>query len=266
MKAGQRGNHLETCAAQVRCATCGEPQPKGGMDQHILDNHTKHPCELCSALIPVSRLQEHVKVCHTCAHCNKMISGCDLQHHMENICTALTQKCKYCELMFNNHQYATHVEACGSRTEACEMCSKWVRIKETEQHKLECVPRSASDKAAERLHLVPCDLCSAKVPDSRLQEHIRLCHICEYCNTIIPSYDLKEHMENFCPAAMRKCNYCQQTFSNEEYPSHVQACGLRTDFCECCSKLILIKDMEHHMDKCVERTIKKRRPKKCLCM
>ena len=96
--------------------------------------------------------------------------------------------------MFNNHQYATHVEACGSRTEACEMCSKWVRIKETEQHKLECVPRSASDKAAERLHLVPCDLCSAKVPDSRLQEHIRLCHICEYCNTIIPSYDLKEHM------------------------------------------------------------------------
>ena len=99
--------------------------------------------------------------------------------------------------MFNNHQYASHAEACGSRTEACEACSKRIRIKDTEQHKLECVPRSASDKSAERLHLVPCDLCSAKVPDSRLQEHIRLCHTCEYCNTIIPSYDLKEHIVGY---------------------------------------------------------------------
>ena len=51
--------------------------------------------------------------------------------------------------MFNNQQYTSHVEACGSRTEVCEGCSKRVTIKDMEAHMFECVQRGTLEEAAQ---------------------------------------------------------------------------------------------------------------------
>ena len=80
------------------------------------------------------------------------------------------RKCQYCQLTFNNQQHAQHVEVCGSRTEVCEGCSKRIVLKNMEEHMSECVQRRTSDGVAASSHT------------------------CEHCNTIIPSYDMKEHV------------------------------------------------------------------------
>ncbi|KAL5477830.1 hypothetical protein EMCRGX_G024678 [Ephydatia muelleri] len=120
------------------CGVCREVVPQGKMDDHVLENHRDIPCDMCEASVPFSGLQEHIRKCHICEYCETVVPDYDRREHQENFCSAVTRKCKYCELTLNNQDYISHLEACGSRTEMCEGCMSYVTLKDMEDHTLAC--------------------------------------------------------------------------------------------------------------------------------
>lgn len=42
------------------------------------------------------------------------------------------------------------------------------------------------------------------------------------------------------------CNFCDLDMQFNEYSEHVDACGSRTDHCELCNQVVMLKDMEAH--------------------
>ena len=45
-------------------------------------------------------------------------------------------ECKYCELDVKHKEYGDHVDACGSRTDYCELCGQRVMLKDMDEHKM----------------------------------------------------------------------------------------------------------------------------------
>ena len=133
---------------------------------------------------------------------------------------------------FSNHDvsintFELHEAYCHRNVKLCPRCSATVQAQSLEEHLSGCSNEAATpldadrdceqseepttpttlcgvcrevvpqgkmdDHVLENHRDIPCDMCEASVPFSGLQEHIRKCHICEYCETVVPDYDRREH-------------------------------------------------------------------------
>ncbi len=51
-------------------------------------------------------------------------------------------------------------------------------------------------------------------------------------------------VQDECPKVMVNCKYCELDFLRCDLPSHVDACGSRTETCPFCSIRVILRDME----------------------
>ncbi|XP_006821636.1 TRAF-type zinc finger domain-containing protein 1-like [Saccoglossus kowalevskii] len=95
----------------ILCKSCKEPVPRSEMDNHVEEQHVKVTCK-----------------------CGVAVEKCHIEDHEANSCSKRKQSCEYCELEMDAYDMADHVDFCGSRTEPCPNCQRYIMFKDLKQH------------------------------------------------------------------------------------------------------------------------------------
>ncbi|KAJ7990263.1 hypothetical protein DPEC_G00298510 [Dallia pectoralis] len=98
------------------CPDCKEPVPRELLEQHRQDEHSQ------------------VK----CTKCNKKMERCQLLDHQADECEARPQCCEFCELELPMSDMVEHSAVCGSRTERCSDCGRYVTLRDRQGHAQIC--------------------------------------------------------------------------------------------------------------------------------
>ncbi|XP_064618609.1 TRAF-type zinc finger domain-containing protein 1-like isoform X2 [Lineus longissimus] len=96
----------------VLCKKCHEPYPKSELDDHIEEDHSEVACDKCL----------------------KKFERAKLENHKENDCPKRMMKCVYCEIEKARDELDEHLEFCGTRTEQCYKCQRFIMIKDQQRH------------------------------------------------------------------------------------------------------------------------------------
>ncbi|XP_005987560.1 XIAP-associated factor 1 [Latimeria chalumnae] len=134
-------------------------------------------CELCDESIPRIAAQEHQEMEHSlvrCKLCNKDMEKRKLEVHEIEDCSERPMDCKFCELDMPLSKLQEHVNSCGSRTQRCSSCSKYIMYKDLEQHSKVCSPKSALSKDFSTDIL--CQTCKKSFPEDQLFKHQNDCN------------------------------------------------------------------------------------------
>ncbi|RXM94301.1 XIAP-associated factor 1 [Acipenser ruthenus] len=118
-------------------------------------------CPLCDEPVPKDQLQEHRDTEHCkvrCTQCNKEMEKCKLEIHQSEQCAERLVSCEFCDLELPLSKLQEHGDACGSRTQRCPNCDRYVMHREQERHS-----RSAFK--------FPCWYCMKSFPEEELNKH-----------------------------------------------------------------------------------------------
>jgi hypothetical protein len=93
-------------------------------------------CKMCDEVINIEDEEDHIKEFHTkfkCSHCNKGIEKKCYEIHIKT-CEERLLECIYCLLEISAKELKDHEYACGSKTENCHSCRKYIPIRDLEKH------------------------------------------------------------------------------------------------------------------------------------
>lgn len=119
------------------CENCKKHIPTSTYEMHSLFCLRNNMlCEICGQLIRKSEKQAHHDEFHKEMKCNcgKMVEFYLLAEHKMTECPHRIVKCKYCMLNMKFKDLSQHEQACGTRTEKCEKCNRYIMISELENH------------------------------------------------------------------------------------------------------------------------------------
>uniref|UniRef100_A0A3B5L810 TRAF-type domain-containing protein n=1 Tax=Xiphophorus couchianus TaxID=32473 RepID=A0A3B5L810_9TELE len=105
-------------------------------------------CPDCDEAVPKDQLSQHFEEQHTkvnCSKCNKKIERCHLEDHEAEECPERLQKCTFCELEVPWKQLEGHTVVCGSRTELCKDCGRYVKLSDQSEHSSTCSAAEGED-------------------------------------------------------------------------------------------------------------------------
>lgn len=66
--------------------------------------------------------------------CGESIEKRHIDSHKADLCRKRQKQCCYCELSLDFGEYESHVEFCGSRTDLCTKCSRYIQLKDFNRH------------------------------------------------------------------------------------------------------------------------------------
>ncbi|GAQ81652.1 hypothetical protein KFL_000860240 [Klebsormidium nitens] len=105
--------HAVHCKRNLeKCQRCGEMVARVRAAEHFDEFHALVPCTLCQAKIEVS----------------------DLARHNLNQCPKRETICPYCEFSMPAEDSVEHEYFCGSRTDLCVYCNKYITNRERLGH------------------------------------------------------------------------------------------------------------------------------------
>ena len=84
--------------------------------------------------MPISEKQNHIEQIHTpktCEACKQTMPPLMLEIHQ---CPKKPALCEYCNAYIPSDMLQEHKEQCGSRTEVCPECSKYVKLRDFNSH------------------------------------------------------------------------------------------------------------------------------------
>lgn len=93
------------------CKECGEPIPTSQQEEHFEEYHAKEKCD-----------------------CGQLVEKMNLDEHKEKECPNRDVECEYCELTLPFNKMSSHVEYCGSRTQKCDACDRFIQMKDFTEH------------------------------------------------------------------------------------------------------------------------------------
>ncbi|XP_055941486.1 uncharacterized protein LOC129971596 isoform X2 [Argiope bruennichi] len=261
-------DHTDRCGSRTqKCEKCEKFIPLKNMEAHSdicggkKDLKPKYPCKFCEELFPSDFLEEHANRCGSrtqkCKMCGKFILLKNMDAHSDMCLNKKDLKpqypCKFCEDLFPSDFLEEHANRCGSQTEKCKKCGKFILLKNMDAHSDMCL----KDKQL-RLQF-PCCYCGELFPSNILEVHANRCgsetQKCKECGKFIPLKDMEAH-SNICEGrsvALRDkipCKYCEIPFSYNMLERHITVCRLRTEKCRKCEKFIRHNEMDGHQ--CVD--------------
>ncbi|XP_054884233.1 XIAP-associated factor 1 isoform X2 [Poeciliopsis prolifica] len=131
------------------CETCHKEVAEANFPLH--ESHCKRflsVCPDCDEAVPKDQLSQHREEQHTqvkCSKCNKKIERCHLEDHEAEECLERLQKCMFCELEVPWKQLEEHTVMCGSRTELCQDCGRYVKLSDQSEHSSTCSAADGED-------------------------------------------------------------------------------------------------------------------------
>ena len=93
-------------------------------------------CEHCKKPIDKNKKQEHFEEFHEKikCECGDHVEKDKLAAHKSDTCRKRQTQCYYCDLSLDSDKFQDHLNFCGSRTEKCEKCDKYIQIKDRIAH------------------------------------------------------------------------------------------------------------------------------------
>eukprot|EP00118_Oscarella_pearsei_P004170 m.17335 g.17335 ORF g.17335 m.17335 type:complete len:860 (+) comp27451_c0_seq1:139-2718(+) len=142
------------------CRKCNEPIPRSKAEEHHEEFHVKVSCPL---------------------KCGKRMERRFVDEHNKKKCVERKEICQFCNLQMTFKELGEHENYCGSRTEQCEECGRYVMLKEKLVH--QCGGVSTKN----------CRFCDLPVPADQLAGHEDGCGTrTEPCDKCAQSVMLKE--------------------------------------------------------------------------
>lgn len=151
-------------------------------------------CPDCEENVPRSELHTHREEQHAlvrCPKCQKKMEKRLLAEHEEEQCPARVEACGFCELEMSWADLQEHSVACGSRTELCLDCGRYVRLFDRDQHRSTCSDQDLYNEEATPTR-------GAHGPVKTETRNIKV--YCKICKALFPAKEIKKH-EMRCTAA-----------------------------------------------------------------
>ncbi|XP_067102760.1 XIAP-associated factor 1 [Osmerus mordax] len=137
------------------CPDCDEPVPREQLDQHRVDQHTQ------------------VK----CSKCHKKVESGHLMDHKSDECDARLQCCEFCQLEVPWSSLADHSLTCGSRTELCAGCGRYVTLRDQLEHAQICLQADSTPKLTKKDTSVLCRSCMKTFTSEHIDQHQLTCDL-----------------------------------------------------------------------------------------
>lgn len=134
-------------------------------------------CPDCGDNVPRDQLTVHREEQHSlvrCSKCHQKMERCHLQDHELEECVERLQSCEFCELELPFKELDEHRAFCGSRTERCPDCRRYVKLSEQSQHHLTCSAAAADDPtqtSTTKRQTACCRSCMESFPVEEIDEH-----------------------------------------------------------------------------------------------
>lgn len=116
-----------------KCTNCNRDIPKDNFEIHSVHCvRNIRNCAVCTEPVPITLMQEHIERMHSmlnCPRCREQVRGADMEDHIRDSCSLTLQTCRYCSLDMARVELPRHEDYCGSRTEECPDCKKYIMMK-----------------------------------------------------------------------------------------------------------------------------------------
>lgn len=131
-----------TAPNSEQCSNCKRQVPKTSIATHeAFCKRNNILCELCGQLIRISDQQAHFDAAHKPVKCvcGESVEMRLLALHKQRDCLHRLQACQFCKLRKKLVDLPAHEDYCGSRTEKCQKCARFITIKDwAEHHRSQC--------------------------------------------------------------------------------------------------------------------------------
>ncbi|RWR77351.1 XIAP-associated factor 1-like protein [Cinnamomum micranthum f. kanehirae] len=120
------------------CSHCEKAIPVTNIDLHYAHcSRNLERCKICRDMIPKKHAEEHYLSTHApvaCSQCSVTVEREVLALHKDESCPKRIITCEYCDFPLPAVDLIEHQEVCGNRTEYCDLCNKYVRQRERNDH------------------------------------------------------------------------------------------------------------------------------------
>ncbi|KAG2458786.1 XAF1 factor, partial [Polypterus senegalus] len=151
-------------------------------------------CPLCDESVPSDQLEEHRDREHRkvqCIQCRKKIENYKLEIHKLEECLQRMNICPFCDLEMPFCKLSEHKAACGSRTQLCPDCNKYIKLVDEEKHYDDCPAKQQQIEQEENEDVKKQDANMGVY--SFADRGSGLEHSCWYCMKSIPAAEIKKH-------------------------------------------------------------------------
>ncbi|GBM20045.1 hypothetical protein AVEN_77957-2 [Araneus ventricosus] len=232
--------HAAICGTRTeRCFLCTELVMVKDRDTHFvtcgkgLNFNESISCDYCGGSFNNSSIGKHIELCRSraekCNECNNYIERKDMEFHLmmckQKRLSRLEFPCQYCGELYSSVFLRDHSDKCGTRTQKCEKCDKYIALKNMETHSNVC-----EEKRQFRPEF-PCRYCGESYLSDFLEDHVDKCGTrtrkCEKCDKYIALKNMETH-SNVCRESMSKthgdCPICHQSIPWMEMNIHCAYC------------------------------------------
>lgn len=169
---------------ELLCENCRRQVPSENYQMHVMHcMRNIQPCSLCGEAVLRSKEMEHFDEYHAeiyCVQCGQKTTRSEEGNHLANECGKRPIPCQYCEISLPREKMQEHQEFCGSRTEFCHKCSRYILIRDLQNHEKSCDGSRSSQNTP-----LPCEFCGSPIPPEKPDVHQRQCLV-ESQNVQIP--------------------------------------------------------------------------------
>ncbi|XP_016334970.1 XIAP-associated factor 1-like [Sinocyclocheilus anshuiensis] len=247
----------------ILCTHCNKEVAKANYDLH--EPHCKRflcICPDCDETVPRDQLEEHKTEQHTevkCKMCNKKKERRHLLDHEKDECSERPQICEFCQLELPLSSLKVHKVSCGSRTERCSDCGRYVKLMDQLDHAQICstttTPTTSKDLVAEddtsdtdELTMLQCQNCLKYIPSDILKEHKLLCKQSLNCADV---EDDDSEDENPSPGNVRAAGFSFSSLQKKKRETEDRNIDLdKISTCPLCHLALPVKTLEWHETKC----------------
>lgn len=166
------GNTSDTCAYKMETELCEHCKKEVPAENYLMHSaHCKRNiqlCPLCGQAISRKDAKEHLQEYHEkidCVQCGQKTTRIDEETHLVSECAKTLIPCRYCDILLPREKMLEHQDFCGSRTELCEKCNRYVMMNDLQKHETCCLDYT----------VLPCELCGALISYDRLDSHQLQC-------------------------------------------------------------------------------------------
>lgn len=100
-------------------------------------------------------------------------------------------------------------------------------------------------------NMAVCPVCGDAVPKAHLQQHRQQEHAlveCPACCYKVQAGAMQKHRETSCGRRIQACQFCELELPHNDLPDHESYCGARTERCEDCGELLMLRYRQLHLD------------------
>lgn len=232
------------------CENCHRHVPPENYQMHVV--HCKRNiklCSLCGETVPRSEEKEHFEENHAeihCVQCGQKTTKSEEGNHLANECGKRPVPCQYCEMSLPREKMTEHEEFCGSRTEFCHKCSRYILIRDLQNHENSC-DRGASDRSVS----LPCEFCGSLIQPDELDAHQRQCQSLDETEDLqIPL--LVEDVDGVFREMVRTPAHFSSSVSHDGIENQDEDNSIVAVPCEICGELCPSDRLMEHQGKCIQ--------------